>query len=419
MSLSPVLPSPAAHAAFDARELRSKFPALHQNVHGLPLVWLDNAATTQKPEEVISKEADYYRFDNANVHRGVHALSARSTEQFEAARSTIARFLGTPDPREIVLLRGTTEAINLVANTYGVVHLREGDEIVISGMEHHSNIVPWQLLAARTGAVLRVIPFDSHGTLDLEAATQLIGPRTKIVGCVHVSNALGTINPIAELARLAHAQGAVILVDGAQAVAHVPVDVKALDVDFYAFSGHKAYGPTGIGALYGKKALLDAMPPWMGGGDMIRSVTFEKTSYAPVPAKFEAGTPNVAGVIALGAALNFLMSVDRPAMYAYEDELLAYGTERLLEIPGLRMIGDSPHKVAVMGFVIDGVHPHDLGTILDRHGVAIRTGHHCAQPVMQTFGVPATARASLGLYNVREDLDRLIEALHGAIKVLR
>ncbi len=404
---------------FDVERERARFPALHQQVWNKPLTWLDSAATTQKPDVVIDAEAAFYREDNANVHRGVHALSARATQKFEAGRDKIAKFLGAAESREIVLLRGTTEAVNLVANTWGTANVKAGDEIAISGMEHHSNIVPWQMLCQRTGATLRVLPYDDRGVLDLDAARTIIGPKTKLVGCVHVSNALGTVNPVRDLAALAHAQGAVMLVDGAQATAHVPVDVVGMDIDFYAMSGHKVYAPTGIGALYGKAKLLEAMPPWQGGGDMIRSVTFEKTLYAAIPAKFEAGTPNVAGVIALGVALDYLGSLDREAMYAHEDDVLAYGTERLLEIPGLRMVGTAPQKVGVLSFVIDGVHPHDLGTILDRHGIAIRTGHHCAQPVMAHFKIPATARASLGLYNTRADIDRLIDGLLAAIKVLR
>lgn len=407
------------NAGFDVHAERARFPALHQSVHGRPLVWLDNAATTQKPDVVIDEEAGFYRTDNANVHRGVHTLSARATERFDAARATIATFLGAASPGEIVFVRGTTEAINLVANSWGDANLHTGDEIAISAMEHHSDIVPWQMLCQRTGAVLTVIPHDDRGVLQMQEAARVIGPRTRLVACVHVSNALGTVNPVAELARLAHSRGALILVDGAQATAHVPVDVRALDVDFYAFSGHKVYGPMGIGALYGRASILAGMPPWQGGGDMIRDVRFQYTLYADPPARFEAGTPNVAGAIALARALQYLSGLDREAMWAHEAALLRQGTERLQGIPGLRMIGTSPDKVAILGFVIEGVHPHDLGTILDRHGVAIRTGHHCAQPVMQFFGVPATARASLGLYNVEDDIDRLIDGLHAALKVLR
>jgi len=403
----------------DTARIREAFPALHQQVHGHPLVWLDNAATTQKPWAVIDAMDRFWREDNANVHRGVHALSARATAGFEAARGTVREFLNARENREVVFVRGVTEAVNLVANAWGNANVREGDEIVLTHMEHHSNIVPWQMLAERKGAKIRVIPIDDRGQLRMDEAAKIIGPKTKVVAAVHVSNALGTVNPIRELADLAHANGAVILVDGAQATAHVPVDVQALDADFYAISGHKVYAPTGIGALYGKASLLSAMPPWMGGGDMIRSVTFEKTTYADIPARFEAGTPNVGGAIGLGAALQWFRAQDPESSFAREDELLAYGTAKLLEIDGLRLVGTAKHKVAVLGFVIDGVHPHDIGTIVDTMGVAIRTGHHCAQPVMGHFGVPATARASLGIYNTADDLDRLVDALRHAVKVMR
>jgi cysteine desulfurase/selenocysteine lyase len=400
-------------------DIRSQFPALHQDVHGQRLVWLDNAATTQKPLAVIDAMDHFWRHDNANVHRGVHALSERSTARFEGARASIARFVNAPSKDEVILLRGTTEAINLVANAWGSANVRSGDEVVISAMEHHSGIVPWQMLCERTGAILRVLPMSAQGELDLDAAALIIGPKTKLVGCVHVSNALGTVNPVRQLAELAHAQGAVLLVDGAQALAHVPVDVQALDCDFYAMSGHKVYAPTGIGALWGRRALLEAMPPWMGGGDMIRSVTFEKTTYAGIPARFEAGTPNVGGAIGLGAALDWFDSLGRERIFAAEDALLAYGTEQLAKVPGLRMIGTASHKVAVLSFVLDGVHPHDIGTIVDRKGVAIRTGHHCAQPVMKFFGIPATARASLGVYNTTDDVDRLVDALLHVRQVMK
>lgn len=398
--------------------IRAEFPTLHQQVHGHPLTWLDSAATTQKPVSVIEAMDRYYREDNANVHRGVHELSARSTASFEAAREGIRRFLGAREARECIFVRGTTEGINLVANTWGTRNVREGDEILISGMEHHSNIVPWQMLAERTGAKVRAIPIDEHGALRMDEFERLLTERTKIVAVMQVSNALGTVNPIRRITEMAHAKGAIVVVDGAQATAHVPVDVQALDADFYAMSAHKMYGPTGIGVLYGKAALLEAMPPWQGGGDMIRSVTLEKTTYAPIPAKFEAGTPNVAGVIGLGAAVAFM---ERVASFAetHEAALLRYGHDRLPEVPGLRFVGTAPGKVAILSFVIDRVHPHDLGTILDRHGVAIRTGHHCAQPVMQFYKIPATARASLGVYNTTEDIDRLVDALQQAVKVLR
>ena len=404
--------------AYDLAAIRAQFPALHQLVHGKPLVWLDTAATSQKPQIVIDTESNYYAHDNANVHRGVHALAERATRAFEDARTTTARFLNAKEAREIVFVRGTTEAINLVANTFGA-GLKAGDEILISNLEHHSNIVPWQLLAARTGVVLRVIPITDAGEIDLDAFRALLTDRTRLVTVVHVSNALGTVNPIAEIVRLAHAAGAKVLVDGAQAMGHVPVDVQALDVDFYAFSGHKVYAPTGIGGLYGKADLLEALPPWMGGGDMIDKVSFAGTTFAGIPARFEAGTPNVGGAIALAAALRWVEAHVRPAAFAHEDDVLRYGTAALTAIPGLRMIGTAAHKVAVLGFVIEGVHPHDLASVLDRQGVAIRTGHHCTQPLMERLGVTATARASLGCYSGRDDVDRLVVGLEKAISLLR
>ena len=402
----------------DIDAVRAQFPALHQDVYGKPLVYLDSGATSQKPAAVLSAMDDYYRRDNANVHRGVHALSARATAAFEDARAAVRDFLGAADAREIVFVRGTTEAINLVANSWGRAALRPGDEIVLSGMEHHADIVPWQLVAAATGAVIRPIPIADDGTLDLDAYAALLSPRVKLVGLVHVSNALGTVNPVAQMTAMAHAVGARVLVDGAQATLHVPVDVAALGCDFYAFSGHKVYGPTGIGALWARRSLLEEMPPWQGGGEMIRHVTFEETVYAGVPAKFEAGTPNIAGAIGLAAALRWLTALGREAAFAHEDALLRYGTARLTAIPGLRLIGTAPQKVGVLGFVLDGIHPHDVGTILDQHGVAVRTGHHCAQPVMARFGVPATTRASLAVYNTTAELDRLGEAVEAAIRLL-
>jgi cysteine desulfurase/selenocysteine lyase len=404
--------------SFDIHKVRSEFPALDQMVHGKPLVWLDSAATTQKPRAVIDAITSFYEHDNANVHRGVHALSVRATAAFEGAREAIRAFLGAESAKEILFVRGTTEAINLVANSFGST-FQPGDEILISGMDHHSGIVPWQMVAERTGAVVRPIPILPDGTLDLDAYRAMLSSKTRIVGVVHVSNALGTVNPVREMADLAHAVGAKILVDGAQALAHVPVDVRALDVDFYACSAHKVYGPTGVGALYARAELLAAMPPWQGGGDMIRSVSFAKTTFAPPPARFEAGTPSVADAIGFGAALRWLSQLDLHAAHQHEAHLLRLGTELLASVPGLRMIGTAPHKVAVLSFVIDGVHPHDIGTIVDIEGVAIRTGHHCAQPVMQAFGLPATARASLGIYNNEEDLHRLVAALHRAIEVMR
>lgn len=397
-------------ARLDVRAIRSHFPILSERVHGRPLVYLDNAATTQKPSSVIERVSRYYQHENANVHRGVHLLSQIATDAFEGARRVVARFLHA-DEHEIVFVRGTTEAVNLVAQTYGRTHVGRGDEVVITAMEHHSNIVPWQMLCEQQGAVLRVVPMTDEGELRLDEYERLLSDRTKMVAVVHVSNALGTVNPVREMAQIAHRRGIPILVDGAQAVAHMPVDVQALDCDFYAFSGHKVFGPTGIGALYGRRALLEEMPPWQGGGDMIRSVTFERTSYNGVPYKFEAGTPNIAAAIGLAAALEYVESVGLDRMAAHEDDLLAYGTDVLSAIPGLSLKGTAARKAGVLSFVLDGVHPHDIGTILDREGVAIRTGHHCCQPLMDRLGVPATARASFALYNTREEIDALADAI--------
>ncbi|TDN63149.1 cysteine desulfurase [Paraburkholderia sp. BL10I2N1] len=390
---------------------RTDFPILGERVHGRPLVYLDNGATTQKPASVISAESAYYQHSNANVHRGVHLLSQRATDAFEAARAKIARFINARRPEEVVFVRGTTEAINLVAQSYARPHLKPGDEILISAMEHHSNIVPWQLVCKQTGAALRVVPIDDTGALDADAYERLFSERTRLVAMTHLANALGSINPVARIIAAAHARSVPVLLDGAQAIAHLPVDVRALDCDFYAFSGHKVYGPTGIGVLYAKAAILEAMPPWQGGGDMIRSVTFEKTEYNAIPWKFEAGTPNIAGAIALGAALDYVDSIGMEIIAAHENDLLAYATDALLAIPGLRLIGTARDKASILSFVLDGVHAHDVGTILDRHGVAVRAGHHCAMPVMQRFGIPATVRASLALYNTHQDIDTLIDGL--------
>jgi cysteine desulfurase/selenocysteine lyase len=356
---------------------------------------------------VIDAERDVYERYYSNIHRGVHKLSVLATEAYERARSRVQRYLGASEAREIVLLRGTTEAINLVAQTYGRKHVGADDEILITGLEHHSNIVPWQILCEEKGASLKVAPIDDDGVVDLEAFERLLGPRTRIVSVSHISNALGTINPVKRMAEMAHAAGAVVVIDGAQAVPHTPVDVQQIGCDFYAFSGHKVYGPSGVGALFGRAPLLEEMPPWQGGGDMIASVTFEGSTWAPIPAKFEAGTPNVAGTIALGTALDWVAGVGLEAIAAHEDELLRYGTKLLSEIPGVRLIGTAPRKAGVLSFVLDGIHPHDIGTILDYEGVAIRTGHHCAQPVMDRYGVPATARASLACFNTHGDLDVL------------
>jgi cysteine desulfurase/selenocysteine lyase len=397
--------------ALDVVAVRQDFPILRQRVHGKPLVYLDNAATTQKPQAVIDRLVRYYSEDNGNVHRGVHWLSERATDAYEEARDIVRRFLNAAESREIVFVRGTTEAINLVAQTYGRTHVGAGDEIVISTLEHHSNIVPWQLLCEEKGARLRVIPITDAGELDLDAYEKLLSDRTRIVSVVHVSNALGTINPVDEIIGLAHRRGIPVLVDGAQAVAHMKVDVQALGCDFYALSGHKMLGPTGIGVLYATSSLLEAMPPYQSGGDMIRSVTFERTLFNTLPYKFEAGTPDISGAIALGAAIGYLTQVGLERIAAHEHELLAYGTELLSRIPGVRLIGTAREKAGILSFVVDGVHPHDIGTILDREGVAIRTGHHCCQPLMHRLAVPATARASLALYNTREEIDALATAL--------
>jgi cysteine desulfurase/selenocysteine lyase len=391
--------------------IRDRFPALDQQINGHPLVYLDNGATTLKPDCVIEAIGSVYARDCANVHRGVHTLSQRATVRQEQARSTAQRFLGAAHDRECIFVRGTTEGINLVAHTWGRTNLGPGDEVLITAMEHHSGIVPWQIVCQATGATLKVAAIDDDGALDMDDYGRKLSERTKMVSAVHVSNALGTVNPVAEMIHAAHDVGAVVLLDGAQAAPHQPVDVVALDVDFYVFSGHKVYGPTGIGILYGKEALLDAMPPWEGGGDMIRTVTFEKTTYAPIPSKFEAGTPNIAGAIGLGAALDFLLDIGLDAISQYEAGLLDYAIERLDGIDGLRRIGTAKNRAGLVGFVLDWAHPHDVGTILDHEGVAIRAGHHCAQPVMDHFGVPATARASFGVYNTTDDVDRLVAAL--------
>jgi cysteine desulfurase/selenocysteine lyase len=392
------------------------FPILRQQIHGKPLVYLDNAATSQKPQCVIEAEARYYAECNANIHRGVHTLSQRATEAYESARNTVQRFINAAQREEIVFVRGTTEAINLVATSYGR-RLRPGDEILITEMEHHSNIVPWQLLCERTGALLRVATIDGDGALRLAEFERLLGPRTRLVAVTQVSNALGTINPIARIVGLAHANGSPVLVDGAQAVPHLGVDVQALGCDFYAFSGHKLYGPTGIGVLYGRRELLEEMPPYQGGGDMIRTVTFAKTTYNDLPYKFEAGTPNIAGVVGLGAAIDYVNAVGLAAIAAHEHELLDYASATARELRGVRLIGTAPDKASILSFVIDSVHPHDAATVLDVEGVAVRAGHHCAMPVMEHFGVPATVRASFALYNTRSDVDALWRAVRKAQEV--
>jgi len=401
------------HAAvgWDVDAVRREFPVLRETVHGKPLVYLDSAASAQKPQTVIDAERDVYERYYSNIHRGVHRLSQLSTEAYEKARGSVRRFLNAAEAREIVLLRGTTEAVNLVAQTYGRKHVGAGDEVLITALEHHSNIVPWQLLCEEKGARLRVAPIDGRGVVDLDAFERLLGPRTRIVSVAHVSNALGTINPVRRMGELAHAAGAVVMIDGAQAAPHFPVDVRALACDFYAFSGHKVYGPSGVGALYGRAQLLESLPPWQGGGDMIASVSFERSTWNELPYKFEAGTPNIAGGIALGAALDWVEAHGLSALATYEDELLRHGTEALLAIPGLRLIGTAPEKAGVLSFVLEGIHPHDVGTILDYEGIAVRTGHHCAQPVMDFFGVPATSRASLACFNTHEELDALARGI--------
>ncbi len=405
--------------AFDPLRWRGDFPILRQKVHGKPLVYLDNAATSQKPKAVIDAISNYYETMNANVHRGVHHLSELATAVYEGAREKTRGFINARSIREIVFVRGTTEAINLVAQSYGRPQFKAGDEIILSQMEHHSNIVPWQLLAGQTGAVLKVIPITDAGELEPGAYEKLFSARTRFVALGHVSNALCTINPVKEMIVFAHAHGVPVQLDGAQAVPHMPVDVQDLDCDFYAFSGHKMFGPTGIGVLYGKEQLLEAMPPWQGGGEMIRIVRFGETTYNDLPHKFEAGTPDIAGAAGLGAAVDYLQLVDLTAAMPYEQSLLRYVSEQLSSVPGVKLVGTASHKAGVISFVMDGVHPHDLGTIVDQEGVAIRTGHHCAMPVMERFGLPATARASLAFYNTREDLDALVAALHKAREMFR
>lgn len=401
----------AVTRALDVERLRSDFPILHQQVHGKPLVYLDNAATTQKPRAVVEAMSAFYLHDYANVHRGIHVLSERATKAYEGARKTAQRFINAKDSREIVFVRGATEAINLVAWSYGRKHIKAGDEILITEMEHHSNIVPWQILCQETGAELRVAPINDDGELILEEFEKLLSPRTKLVSVVHLSNGLGTINPVREIIALARARGVPVLLDGAQSSPHIAIDVQALDCDFYVFSGHKLYGPTGIGVLYAKAALLEAMPPYQSGGDMIKMVTFKKTVYNDIPYKFEAGTPDIAGAVGLAAAIDYLNAIGLDAIAAHEHDLLTYATERVTEIDGLRVIGTAKEKSAVLSFVLERIHPHDIGTIVDHQGVAIRTGHHCVMPVMERFNVPATARASLGLYNTRADIDALIDAI--------
>ncbi len=409
----------ATPPAFDVRRIREDFPILKQKVHGKPLVYLDNAATSQKPQAVLDAMERFYAQDCSNVHRGVHLLSERATQKYEDARVKVQRFLNAADPREVIYVRGTTEAINLVAQTYGRRHVQAGDEVLITALEHHSNIVPWQILCEEKGARLRVAPINDRGELLLEDVEKNLNERTRLVAVAHVSNALGTINPMRRIVQLAHSRNVPVLVDGAQAAPHLKVDVQALDCDFYAISGHKMFGPTGIGALYGKARLLEEMPPYQGGGDMIASVTFEKTTYNVIPYKFEAGTPNIAAAIGLGAAVDYLNQIGMENIASYEHALLAYATEAIGQIPGVRIIGTAREKAGVVSFVLDGVHAHDVGTILDHDGIAVRTGHHCAQPVMDRFGVPATARASLAFYNTKQEINALAAGLQRVKGIFR
>jgi cysteine desulfurase/selenocysteine lyase len=402
----------APKRSFDVERVRADFPALHQSVKGKPLVYLDSAASAQKPRQVLDAMMRLYSHDYANIHRGVHELSERATKAYENARLKGLRFVNASSEREIIFVRGTTEGVNLVAQTYGRANVGEGDEVLITHMEHHSNIVPWQMLCEEKKAFLKVVPIDERGDMDMDAFAKLLGRKTKIVALAHVSNALGTINPVETVVELAHERGVPVLVDGAQAAPHLPIDVAALGCDFYTVSGHKMFGPSGIGILYGRESILEKMPPYQGGGDMIASVTFEKTTYNRLPFRFEAGTPHIAGAVGLGAAIDYLNEIGLDTICAYEEALLDYGTERLRTIPGLRILGEARKKASVLSFVLDGIHPHDIGTILDQEGIAVRTGHHCAQPVMDRFGVPATSRASLALYNTREDIDRLVEGIH-------
>ena len=402
---------------FDVEAVRRDFPILSREVGGKPLVYLDSAATSQKPQAVIDALVDYYTGMNANIHRGVHTLSQEATEAYEGARTKVRHFINAAEEPEIVFTRGTTEGINLVAQTLGVQRVGQGSEVIISNMEHHSNVVPWQILCEQRGARLRVVPINDDGELLMDEYEQLLGPQTALVSITHISNALGTINPVKDIVAMAHSHGVPVLLDGAQAAPHTPVDVRDLDCDFYAFSGHKLFGPTGIGVLYGKREWLESMPPYQGGGEQIKSVTFEKTIYNDLPYKFEAGTPHIAGVIGLGAAIDYVNGIGMERAAAYEHELLEYGTEQLQAIDGLRLLGTARQKAAVLSFLLDDIHPHDIGTVLDTQGIAIRTGHHCAQPLMQRFQIPATARASFAFYNTKAEIDALVEGIHRTFEV--
>ena len=403
----------------DIQKIRADFPVLDQQVNGSPLIYFDNAATTQKPKSVIDALSHYYKSDNANIHRGIHALAERATTAFELTRTKIKEFINASSSDQIILTAGTTGSINLVAQTFGRANFSKGDKILISNLEHHSNIVPWQMIAEEKGAIIEVIPVDERGVLDLEAFRNLLDSSVKLVAVNHVSNAIGTINPIAEMIQLAHAHGAKVMIDGAQSIAHLDIDVQALDIDFFAFSAHKLFGPTGVGVLYGKRELLESMPPYQGGGEMIKEVSFEGTTYNELPYKFEAGTPNIADVIALSAAIDYVNALSKEALFTQELALLAYATEQLSTIPGLRIIGTAPDKIAVISFVIDGIHPQDLGVLLDKFGIAIRTGHHCVQPLMKRFGLPGTCRASFAFYNTFEEIDLFVKALRRSINMLQ
>ena len=402
---------------FDVEAVRRDFPILSREIGGKPLVYLDSAATSQKPQVVIDALVAYYSDINANVHRGVHTLSQEATDAYEGGRSKVRQFINAAEDAEIIFTRGTTEGINLVAQTLGAQRAEQGSEVIISNMEHHSNVVPWQILCEQRGARLRVVPINEDGELLMDEYEKLLGPQTALVSIVHMSNALGTINPVKDIVAMAHSHGVPVLLDGAQAAPHLPVDVRDLDCDFYAFSGHKLFGPTGIGVLYGKRELLESMPPYQGGGEQIKSVTYEKTIYNDLPYKFEAGTPHIAGVVGLGAAIDYVNDIGLERAAAYEHELLEYGTEQLQAIEGLRLIGTARQKASVLSFLLDGIHPHDIGTVLDTQGIAIRTGHHCAQPLMQRFQIPATARASLAFYNTKAEIDALVEGIHRTFEV--
>lgn len=413
------MPNTGLYIAFDIEQIRSYFPVLNRKVKDKPLVYFDNAATTQKPQVVIDALVDYYSNYNANIHRGIHSLAEEATAAYEATRDTVQRFINAAHREEIIFTRGVTESINLVAYTWARTNLKAGDEIIISGMEHHSNIVPWQLITEMTGAKLKVIPVDDNGELIMDEFYKLLNEKVKLVSVVHASNSLGTINPVKEIIDAAHKVGAIVMIDGAQSTVHLDIDVQELDCDFFAISSHKVYGPTGIGVLYGKKEILEAMPPFMGGGEMIKDVTFEKTTWNELPYKFEAGTPNIADTVALKAAIDFVERIGKKQVRLHEEELLQYATEQLESIDGIRIIGKAKQKVSVASFVVEGVHPQDLGIMLDNRGVAVRTGHHCTQPLMNRFGIPGTTRASFAMYNTKDEIDVMIAGLNKAIKLLR